>query len=130
MFQLYFNGFQVSIPSSINNQCERFLHNIGPGLRHSQCDYTIVKPSSYHINPLGGGKHVYFFKRSWLQTHSPSLGQYHYGHNGNLMDRSFTGCTDFVGFMFSFISISFTPTTCGHRLKRTSGKKNFDPDEC
>ena len=44
VFQLYFNGFQVSSPGPRYSQCEWFPHSIdpsacrGPGPGHSQCD--------------------------------------------------------------------------------------------
>ena len=49
VYQLYFNGFQVSSFGRRHGQYEWFLHNIGPALgpspgsTHSQCDYT-MKP--------------------------------------------------------------------------------------
>ena len=47
VFQLYFNGFQVSSSGPRHSQCEWFLYNIGPGPcpcpgpGDSQCEYTM-----------------------------------------------------------------------------------------
>ena len=47
VFQLYFNGFQVSIPGQRHSQCEWFPHSIVPSPGpcrspgHSQFDYTV-----------------------------------------------------------------------------------------
>ena len=40
VFQLHFNGLQVSSPGPRHTQCEQFLHNIlpSPGYGHSKCD--------------------------------------------------------------------------------------------
>ena len=32
----------MSNPGPIHSQCEQFLHDIGPGARHCQCNYTIT----------------------------------------------------------------------------------------
>ena len=42
LFQLYFNGFQVSSPGPRHSQCERFLHNIGLGFRSPLPDTASV----------------------------------------------------------------------------------------